>query len=444
LFTDHRAIVLVLVALLASCIPARYSQNVASCVKSSTVSTDFSDQRLPGKLSGVPVPMTRRRFFLDCGRTTLGLSSISLVGRSALAQNDTGASTSSDWQALILDLEKRLPALLAQSPTVPAVSMALVADAKLMWRGSFGVKDLDSRTPIGPDTVFEAGSVSKTVFAYVVMKLCEKGVLDLDMPLTNYTPDRIIKGDSRLDLITTRRVLSHTAGFQNWRSAKEPLAIRFTPGERWSYSGEGYSYLQSVVTHLAGHVNASDCRTFDDGARGCTTDFDAYMKANLLVPFGMTSSGYLYREGMARPYDRKGTLIGDRKATAIDAARYGSAGGLHTTPAEYAKFLIEVIKPKPSDAYRLNAGSLSEMLRSQIKVTDSLSWGLGWAIEHTKAGDLIAHSGDNPGYKALAAASLQQQSGFIIMTNGDAGYDDIIAKVVMSEPMQRFLPTALV
>ena len=322
--------------------------------------------------------------------------------------------------------------------------MALIADAKLYWRGAFGVKDLDSKIPVRPDTIFEAASVSKTVFAYVVMKLYEKGVLDLDTPLTKYTPDLIIKGDSRLDLITARRVLSHTTGFQNWRSTKEPLTIHFTPGERWSYSGEGYSYLQSVVTHLAGHVNPNDCKTFEDGAKVCATDFDAYMKANLLAPFGMRSSGYLYREGMARPHDRKGTMIADRKATAVEAARYGSAGGLHTTPSDYAKFLIEVIKPKPSDTYRLNAASLREMLRPQIKVSNSLSWGLGWAIEHTKAGDLIAHSGDNPGFKALVAASVQRQSGFIIMTNGDAGYDDIIAKVVMSEPMQRFLPAALV
>jgi CubicO group peptidase (beta-lactamase class C family) len=271
-----------------------------------------------------------------------------------------------------------------------------------------------------------------------------QGVLHLDKPLTQYTSDRWIKGDPRLDLITTRRVLSHTTGLQNWRSNKDPLAIHFNPGERWSYSGEGYSYLQSVMTQLVGHVNPNDCKTLDDGFRVCATDFDAYMKANLLVPFGMTSSGYLYREGMARPYDRKGTLIGDRKSTPVEAARYGSAGSLHTTPSDYAKFLIEVIHPRPAGKFRLSAGTLREMLRSQIKVTPALSWGLGWAIEHTKGGDLIAHSGDNPGYKALTAASVQRQTGFIIMTNGDRGYDDIIAKVVLSEPMQRFLPTALV
>jgi CubicO group peptidase (beta-lactamase class C family) len=397
---------------------------------------------------GILKGATRRKFIYDCGGVAVGFSSSWLFDGShselAAAPQSNIAPTSSDWRTLTADLEMRLPALLAQAPAVPAVSMALVADAKLLWRGAFGVKDYDSRAPVTHTTIFEAGSVSKTVFAYIVMKLCEKRVLDLDVPLTRYTPDRILKGDPRLDLITARHVLSHTTGFQNWRSTQEPLAIHFAPGERFSYSGEGYSYLQSVVTHLAGHVNPNDCKAFEDGVRVCATDFDAYMKANLLVPFGMRSSGYLYREGMARPYDDKGRLIGDRKATAVDAARYGSAGGLHTTPTEYAKFLIEIMAPKPTDAYRLSTSSLREIFRPQVKVTESMSWGLGWTIEHTKAGDIIAHSGDNPGYKAMVAASMQRKAGFIIMTNGDLGFDQIIAKVVKSEPMQRFLPAILV
>lgn len=65
----------------------------------------------------------------------------------------------------------------------------------------------------------------------------------------------------------------------------------------------------------------------------------------------------------------------------VDAARYGSAGNLHSTAKEYAKFLVEIIDPKPEDAFRLSAASLHEMLRPQVKITDTLSWGLGWAIE---------------------------------------------------------------
>lgn len=391
--------------------------------------------------------VTRRKFLVEGTRASLGLSFLSLVGCSRQAPTTTPKDTAAltaNWAPLIADLEQRLPALLAQAKTVPGVSMALVADAKLLWRGAFGVKDFAFTAPIDDETIFEAGSVSKTVFAYAVMKLCEKGVLDLDTPLTKYTPDRFLEGDPRLDRITARHILSHTSGFQNWRSKNDPLKIHFSPGERWDYSGEGYSYLQSVVTHLAGHVNPQDCKTVEDDLRVCATDFGAYMKQNLLVPFGMTSSAYLYQEGMARPHDDKGKMNINRKATAVDTARYGSAGGLHTTPREYARFLIELVDPKPSDAYRLTADSLKEMVRPQIKVTNSISWGLGWAIEHKKTGaDVISHSGDNPGFKALTAASVDKKSAFIIMTNGDRGFDDIIAKVVMSEPMQRFLPVTV-
>ncbi|HEY6615100.1 MAG TPA: hypothetical protein VIZ32_11295, partial [Vicinamibacterales bacterium] len=57
-------------------------------------------------------------------------------------------------------------------------------------------------------------------------------------------------------------------------------------------------------------------------------------------------------------------------------------------------------------------------------------------------GDIISHSGDNPGFKAMTAASIEKKTAFIIMTNGDRGFD-IITKLVMSEPMQRFLPVTL-
>src|SRR6266699_426718 len=115
-------------------------------------------------------------------------------------------------------------------------------------RRAFGVKDAASKVPVDDATMFEAASMSKPVFAYAVLKLCERGVLDLDTPLTHYTTSRLLAGDPRLDLITARHVLSHTTGFANWRSQSHPLSIAFTPGTQWSYSGEGYSYLQSVIS----------------------------------------------------------------------------------------------------------------------------------------------------------------------------------------------------
>ena len=133
---------------------------------------------------------------------------------------------------------------------LPGLSIAIIKDGKLGWRRGFGIKNSASKEPVDNATVFEAGSMGKPVFAYAVMKLCERGVINLDTPLTKYTSERFLEGDPRLELITARHVLSHTSGFQNWRSDKEPLKIHFTPGEKYLYSGEGYSYLQSVVTQV--------------------------------------------------------------------------------------------------------------------------------------------------------------------------------------------------
>ena len=198
-------------------------------------------------------------------------------------------------------------------------------------------------------------------------------------------------------------MLSHTSGFQDWRSEKEPLKIHFTPGEKYLYSGEGYAYLQSVATRLIGHGDRGECGQYEAGVQVCATDMDAFMKTNVLEPFGMNSSNYLWTDAfqrrLARPHDAEGKPMAARRPTPADVARYGAAGGLLTTPTDYAKFPIEVIHPKSSDPkpsdpkpsdpkssdpFRLSKASLKEMLRPQIKVSDgevySILWALGWQV----------------------------------------------------------------
>jgi CubicO group peptidase (beta-lactamase class C family) len=343
----------------------------------------------------------RREFLVQSSRAALSFPLLPLV---AGAQGNHSVP----WETLVADLEKQIPRLMEEA-MVPGLSIALIQDAKLRWRRGFGVKDTASKKPVDNDTVFEAASMSKPVFAYAVMKLCEKGVINLDTPLTKYTSERFLEGDPRLELITARHVLSHTSGFQNWRSEEKPLKIHFTPGEKWLYSGEGYSYLQSVVAHVTGQP------------------IEPFMKANLFAPFGMASSGYvwndMFEKRLARPHDKKGKPFDNKKSTATDAARYGSSGALLTTPTDYAKFLIEVIDPKASDAFRLTKKRLEEMLHPQVKVDDkySSSWALGWQVQYSEKRNVIMHGGDNEGFHAFSAASVDGKSGYVMMTNGENG-----------------------
>lgn len=311
---------------------------------------------------------------------------------------------------------------------MPGVSVALIREARIAWTGHFGVRDRTTGVRVDDETVFSAQSMSKPVFAYRVMKLAELGVIDLDAPLTRYTPDVFVANDPRLNEITARRVLSHTTGLPNWRSKEEPLRIAFTPGSKWSYSGEGYHYLQTVVSRLTGHTDATRCGTFELDYRTCATDFGEYMTANLLKPFGMSHSGYVPAPAMecalATPHDKAGAPMPQKPATALDVARYGSAGSLMTTASDFARFLIEVMSAKPADDYRLGEASRMQMLTPQVEVPDSpikMSWALGWQVWTVDGGEVVAHGGDIDGWHSQSAFSRGRKTGFVILTNGEGG-----------------------
>ena len=318
---------------------------------------------------------------------------------------------------------ERLIRELMTSASVPGVSFALIKDASVVWHQEFGVRDAESKAPVDERTLFEMASISKTVFAYAIMQLVDRGVIALDTPLVKYTPDRILAGDARLNAITARHVLSHTGGLPNFGA---PLAIHFTPGSKWEYSGEGYWYLQAVLTRLVGKVDTRVCRKYENDLEVCASDIDAYMRANVLEPLGMASSAYVWNDTIARhkarPHDASGKPVPIYKATATDAARYAAAGGLHSTALEYANFLIEVMSPRAPAKFRLSDASRREMMRRQIKVDDKASWGLGWQIPNVPSGLRIQHQGGQSGVQTFAAAQVDRRSGYVILTNSDNGW----------------------
>jgi CubicO group peptidase (beta-lactamase class C family) len=311
---------------------------------------------------------------------------------------------------------------------MPAVSIAIVRDGQLAWRRAFGVKDSGANEAVDTDTVFAACSDTKPVFAYGVLKLCEKGVLNLDAPLTKYTSRRVT-ADKRIELITARHVLNHTTGFPNWRQGPD-LPIQFTPGSKFEYSGEGFSYLQSVVVEITGQ------------------SFEDFMRDNVLVPLGMTSSRVTwdtdYARQIAKPHDENGKRIAGKYYTPPNAAelaeglaRYGAAATLMTTPTDYAKFLLEFLNPKPGDTFRLNDASRGEMVRPQVKKTDRTWEGLAWQLEQIDGIPILfSHAGQDAGYYCLTAGSTERRSGLMIMLNGDT-YVPFLTRMLANPPGSR-------
>lgn len=284
---------------------------------------------------------------------------------------------------------------------VPGLSVALVRGAAGRWSRSFGVKQAGAAEAVRPDTIYQAASLSKPVFAYAVLKLAERGGIDLDAPLTAYLPDPYVPDDPLLDQVTARRVLCHTTGWPNRRPEGQPLRRRRAPGEQFGYSGEGYIYLQRVVEYLTGEP------------------LDAYMQRSLLGPLGMARSSYAW----APPDDQATATSHDR--TGNPCPRYTdsrpvASWSLHSSAEDFACFLAALLT-SGDEPWRLSAGGVAEMLRPHVHLNGAVAWGLGWGLEFTDRGRAFWQWGDNPGYKSFAMGLPDLGEGMIVMTNGDNG-----------------------
>lgn len=221
---------------------------------------------------------------------------------------------------------------------------------------------------VDEDTVFQAASLSKPVFAHLVLQLVDQGVLSLDSPLAGYLPN-YLADDERALSITARHVLSHSAGLPNWRNADVPLKTYFQPGSRFSYSGEGFLYLQKAVEEVTGEK--------------------ADILAHRLVcqPFGMSRSSFIwdrrFDDNQAHPHDAFG-----RPALNYKPGEANAAWSFQTTAADYAKFLLAVL-----DGSRLTPETARLWLQPGVEVTHpgiqslgstdgnvqtGVAWGLGW------------------------------------------------------------------
>ena len=327
-------------------------------------------------------------------------------------------------KSTITRLEQIIPHLMSEGD-IPGLSIALIRNANVAWSHGFGVKNSETKDPVDDDTVFEAASLSKPVFAYAVLKLVDSGKLSLDTPLTKYLPGRYDVGDDpRLDQITARRVLTHTTGFPNWRPRGDTsLKIHFTPGDRFSYSGEGFVYLALVIEHITAET------------------LDAFMKSTVLDPLGMKSSSYLWQDGpngyLARKtfaHNSVGAVSGRGKPE-----RPNAAASLHTTATDYARFVVAIMKGtglKPETAKLMltpqisvaEAGS-NNLTRPDPKLSKSISWGLGWGLEESENGTAFWHWGDNGDTKAYVVAFSKQKTGMVMFANSANGLS-IVNEVV--------------
>jgi len=298
------------------------------------------------------------------------------------------------------------------SLNVEGISIAIINDGKFVYHCAFGVAgiaDACSLNMVNDQTLFQAASVSKPVFAYFVVKMVDKGLLDLDTPLYEYLPYPDIEDDSRYKLITARMVLCHKTGFPNWRpNYTGKLELLFTPGSKFSYSGEGYMYLAKVVAHLTNTTLSNLDSVFQQEVCKPLNIKHAY--------FGL--NGYVIKH-LARGYD------GNNIHEDIDFIKnFNSAGGLCTEAMSFSNFLIAIMNDKG-----LKKESIDEMLKAQVQLPDDenlrknfgvTEYSLGFDRKISKDGVNFSHGGNNWGFSSYFMFNKEKKFGFVFFTNSNS------------------------
>jgi CubicO group peptidase (beta-lactamase class C family) len=304
---------------------------------------------------------------------------------------------------------------------VPGVASAIIRDGQLERYLCCGKRGAQVPAPVDEHTVFDAASLSKPVFAHAVLQLVDQEYLSLDAPLGGYLPNYVLI-DDLVSSITPRHVLNHTGGLPNWRSADLPLKTYFQPGERFSYSGEGFLYLQKAVEAITGEK------------------IHSLVERLVLRPFGMDRSSFVwdwrFEPNRAYPHDAFGQpSLGDKPGEG------NAAGSLQTTAADFARFLLCVL-----DGSRLRQDTARSWLSPHIHVrhakpqclgsddetTTGVAWGLGWGLEPEEG--TFFHWGDNGAYKAFAIGSLRSRDALVFFMNGASGLS------IMPDLVAAFMP----
>lgn len=339
-----------------------------------------------------------------------------------------GVTTTNDFHGLPI-------ADLMRSHNVPGVSIAVIADHQLVETAQFGVQASDGTRAVTEATTFQACSISKMVTAVGVHALVDRGLVELDMDVSDVlTRWRIPHSAYWTPRISVRNLLSHTAGLSissfpgytrgadlpelldilDGRHPANTAAVKsqILPGTQFLYSGGGITVLQLLMEELTGE------------------QFSDLMKQMVLRPLGMRDSTFEQPTHHAAGgsassgHDIAGRPISGGWRIYPEQA----AAGLWTTPSDLATFLLAIQHARAGNVTSaLSEASVSSLLAPQVATPGPQLGGLG----HMGLGAFLAireggihyfgHGGWNEGYRAHVLAHADAGVGVAIMVNGEGG-----------------------
>jgi CubicO group peptidase (beta-lactamase class C family) len=332
---------------------------------------------------------------------------------------------------------------------IPGVSVARISGGGDIATETAGVVNTDTHEAVSDTTVFQAASLSKPVFAYIVLKMVEDGKFSrpgearesgLDRPLheiCDFGPPEL-REHPNYKLLTPRNLLSHQAGLPNWFKPNEPESYVAPAKTRFDYSGLGYCFLNEVAEHVAK-------KPLHELSREAFDKKPLNMSHSSFVPFPEDSAEQTYR---AVGHHADGAA--DTRAPSLPS-RANPAASLVTTAEDYAKFLNACLHDGFIRSHmfepQLNlAGKDKKAMDAKVseETLRQISWCIGMGLQTADNGEPIAfHWGDNETSRAFTAINLRTNEAVACFTNsanGPSVFQQIAEPVVGSlTPVSQWL-----
>ncbi len=328
---------------------------------------------------------------------------------------------------------------------VKGMSIAVIKDHKIAWAKAYGWADEAEKRPMTTETLFEPGSISKSLNAVGILKLAQDKKVDLYTDVNQYLTswkfpyDSVSKGKK----ITLAEILSHNAGLTvhgfpgHNRNSDIPTVIQvldgkspavtpavrseFEPGLKFQYSGGGTTISQLLLTDITGKA------------------YDQWMYENVLKPIGMTHSSYAFPNSKSDLSKYSSAYYPDGSPVLNKFRLYPeqAAAGLWMTPSDLCQYIIDMqLAYKGGKSKVLNP----EMVKLHLSPYNGGPAAMGTFIMDLDGATYFEHGAGNDGFCGQFYASLDEGYGVVIFLNTEEGslLYDVISSVAKAYNWKNF------
>ena len=338
-----------------------------------------------------------------------------LFAQQAAAAKSTSAT---DYSAPLAAIEKALDDK-RKELGIPGISLAIVKDDQIIYLKGLGLRDIDKKLPVTPDTRFAIGSATKAFTSMLAAMSVDEGKLSLDDSPKKFLPYFTLRDPDAAAKITIRDLLSHRSGLNRTDLAmvsgvfnREELIKVAGMAKPTAKLGEKWQY-QNVMYTAAGEAVA----------KAQNSTWEKLIATRIFKPLGMknsdTSVAAMQKSSdFSLGYDYNPTTKETRHLPQREIPAAAPAGAINSSARDMAQWVRFMLNAGTFNGRRLvSEKSLDELLHKQINIAGSVDYGLGWFLRQWNGHKVVEHGGNIDGFNSQVAFMPDQKLGFVLLTN---------------------------